>query len=337
MKYVPPIGGDADAPYVDGNPTAGIKGSPVAAAAIEHPQREILAVITEAGLTPNEEYLGQLRDAIEALIAAAVGTITFDPVSAIRDAQAGAVRMWPSLTIPLLADGLPLGLPLDGAVVSLTTYPRLARVLCPSANNGWAPGWYRCTAGGVRDVAGTHIKLDDWRGGHPQVLDAGAARSKSTVLVNTTNGSANVTIANNLSAGGTLAAPNTGSGGIYPGLSVSGTGIPAGATVVSVSGSTVTLSANCTATGTSVEATITGRVLGSWQSDADRRVSGSVSTITAGTPTGPFSSSGSLISGPVTSAVNYREQPLSFDSARVGPTAPTTRPAGPVTTAIILV
>ena len=71
MKYVPPIGAtDPNAPYITENLAAGIDGSPVAAEAIEHPMREIMAVITEAGLTPDEENLGQLLEAIEALIVA---------------------------------------------------------------------------------------------------------------------------------------------------------------------------------------------------------------------------------------------------------------------------
>lgn len=262
-------------------------------------------------------------------------------LSAMRDAQAGTVRLWPSLAIPVLADGLPLGLPLDGAVVSLTTYPRLSRVLCPPGDNAWAPNWYRCTAGGTRDVAGGYIKLDDWRGGYPQVLDAGAGRAKSTVLVNTTNGSAAVTIVNNLSAGGTQVTPYTGSDGIYPGLAVSGAGIPAGTTVLSVSGTTVTLSANCTATGTSIGATVTGRVLGGWQGDAARRVTGSVPGMAqgageAGQGTVLKTNTGGIAYAQGGTQV-YVARLLSIDTADAVPTAPVSRPAGPVSNAIILV
>lgn len=262
-----------------------------------------------------------------------------DNTAALRDMQAGTVRLWPSLTIPVLADGLPLGLPLDGAIASLTTYPRLARVLCPAGDNAWAPAWYRCTAGGVRDVAGGHIRLDDWRGGFPQVLDAGAGRAKSTVLVSTTSGSATITIVNNLSAGGTLTTPYTGSDGIYPGLAVSGTGIPAGATVVSVAGTTVTLSASCTATGANVEATITGRVLGSWQSDAGRNMQGYAQFLSgiARTSSGVFTLSAPAGGGLSAGLMGSVDARFTFNSALVVPTAPTSRPAGPVCNAIILV
>lgn len=67
MKYVPPIGGAADDPYIDGNPAAGVQGSDVPAAAIEHPMREIVAVIEAAGLTPDALELSQLLQAIQSL------------------------------------------------------------------------------------------------------------------------------------------------------------------------------------------------------------------------------------------------------------------------------
>lgn len=72
MKYVPPLGApDDNDPYVNPNPVAGIDGSPVPAAAIEHTMREITHVITQAGLTPDEGDLTQLYQAINDLIIAA--------------------------------------------------------------------------------------------------------------------------------------------------------------------------------------------------------------------------------------------------------------------------
>lgn len=76
MKYAPPLDAtDSNAPYVDGNPAAGIEGSIVPAASIEHPQREILAVITAAGLTPSATVLNQLWQAISKITAQAIGEI----------------------------------------------------------------------------------------------------------------------------------------------------------------------------------------------------------------------------------------------------------------------
>lgn len=84
MEYVPPYNGSGDDPYVDANPAAGIEGSIVPAAAIEHPMREILAVIEAAELTPDGERLDQLLQAIGKLIAAAVM-----PVATKAEMEAG--------------------------------------------------------------------------------------------------------------------------------------------------------------------------------------------------------------------------------------------------------
>ena len=64
MKYVPPIGGGANDPYIDANPASGTEGSAVPAAAIEHPMREILEVISAAGIAPSEANLAQLLAAL---------------------------------------------------------------------------------------------------------------------------------------------------------------------------------------------------------------------------------------------------------------------------------
>lgn len=54
--------------YVNGEPTAGVKGSIPPANAIDHPQREILKVIEEAGLLPSDADTTQLWQAIKILI-----------------------------------------------------------------------------------------------------------------------------------------------------------------------------------------------------------------------------------------------------------------------------
>ncbi|SBV97967.1 conserved hypothetical protein [uncultured delta proteobacterium] len=73
MKYVPPLGStDQDAGYV--NRVGAMKGSPVPAAAIEHPMREIHNTIRAAGLTPSGDVLNQLALAIQALILKAAQT-----------------------------------------------------------------------------------------------------------------------------------------------------------------------------------------------------------------------------------------------------------------------
>lgn len=69
MKYVQPYGvSDASASYVDGNPALGVEGSAVPAKAIEHPMRELVYLITKAGLTPDEAKLTQVYEAIQKII-----------------------------------------------------------------------------------------------------------------------------------------------------------------------------------------------------------------------------------------------------------------------------
>jgi hypothetical protein len=79
MKYVPPLGEAPDTPYIDGNPAAGIEGSIVPAASIEHDQREIVAVIEGAGLTPDSADLTQLTQAIAKFITDAIAAIPAVP------------------------------------------------------------------------------------------------------------------------------------------------------------------------------------------------------------------------------------------------------------------
>ena len=92
MKYVPPLGSvDPDAAYQNGNPSAGIPGSIVPAAAIEHPQRELLHVILKAGLTPDEDTLTQLYEAIVKIVGVEV------PLASVI--EAGLVKIGDGLQI----------------------------------------------------------------------------------------------------------------------------------------------------------------------------------------------------------------------------------------------
>ncbi len=66
MKYNQPYGvSDPNAPYTNGNPSTGTMGSIPPAASIEYPQREIVAVIADAGMTPTDGDLTQLAKAIQ--------------------------------------------------------------------------------------------------------------------------------------------------------------------------------------------------------------------------------------------------------------------------------
>ena len=88
MKYVKPLNEtDENAGYTDADPAHGIKGSTVPAAAIEMPQREIVAAIEAAGLVPSGEDGGQLAQAIAKNIGDAVTPLApkamFQVVSAL--------------------------------------------------------------------------------------------------------------------------------------------------------------------------------------------------------------------------------------------------------------
>ncbi|HEY2242739.1 MAG TPA: hypothetical protein VGH47_00775 [Xanthobacteraceae bacterium] len=61
MKYEQPYGiTDPNAPYINGNPAAGIQGSIPPAAAFEFPMRELVALIAAGGQTPSDSDLQQL-------------------------------------------------------------------------------------------------------------------------------------------------------------------------------------------------------------------------------------------------------------------------------------
>jgi len=66
MKYNQPYGvTDEDAPYINGNPSTGTMGSIPPAASIEYPQREIVNLITDATLVPDNADLRQLGKAVQ--------------------------------------------------------------------------------------------------------------------------------------------------------------------------------------------------------------------------------------------------------------------------------
>lgn len=88
MKYVKPLNEtDENAGYTNADPAHGIKGSTVPAAAIEMPQREIVAAIIAAGLVPSGEDSDQLAQAIAKNIGNAVTPLApkamFQVVSAL--------------------------------------------------------------------------------------------------------------------------------------------------------------------------------------------------------------------------------------------------------------
>ena len=66
MLYNQPYGiSDPNAPYINGNPSTGTMGSIPPAASIEHPQRELVNIITKSGLVPDASNLNQVAQAIQ--------------------------------------------------------------------------------------------------------------------------------------------------------------------------------------------------------------------------------------------------------------------------------
>lgn len=66
MKYEPPYGSPGtNDPYINGNPSTGTMGSIPPAASIENPQREIVNLITDAGLVPTDADLHQLARGVQ--------------------------------------------------------------------------------------------------------------------------------------------------------------------------------------------------------------------------------------------------------------------------------
>jgi hypothetical protein len=101
MKYQPPSGSvDPNAPYVGRNLAAGIQGSRVPPKAVEHPQREIMALIESVGITPNEGDLTQLNQAVRRLFRTRLqANATFYVGTTGNDANDGSAGApWKTLT-----------------------------------------------------------------------------------------------------------------------------------------------------------------------------------------------------------------------------------------------
>lgn len=97
MQYNQPYDQPAtpDAPYVNGNPSTGTAGSIPPAAAFEYPQREIVNIITDNGLTPSNVDLHQMSEALQMdLVNYGVDTgstnhISIAPSPAVTEYKAG--------------------------------------------------------------------------------------------------------------------------------------------------------------------------------------------------------------------------------------------------------
>lgn len=144
MKYVQPIGSSANDPYLDANPAGGIEGSPVPAAAIEHPMRELVALINAAGLAPTDADLAQVSTAVRTLIQKQAPVIS----TAGGTADALTAAFTPAITA--LSNGLTLYV--RAAAANTTTTPTFT----PASGSIAAKTIVKATGGAVLagDIAG---------------------------------------------------------------------------------------------------------------------------------------------------------------------------------------
>lgn len=168
MQYTPPVGAPPDTPYVDVDAPTGREGSPVPAAAIEHPMRELDHLIAFAGLTPSSADLQQVRKAVAALIADALANITrtYSP-GFIHGFILANVSAAPAHHISIS----------PGACRNLQDTRNIAMPtpLQKRLDQGWAPGFNaggRFSGGAPPAGATYHVMLIS-NDTNPAVLDAG--------------------------------------------------------------------------------------------------------------------------------------------------------------------
>jgi hypothetical protein len=151
MKYQPPYGiTDPNGPYINGDPSIGRAGSIPPAAAIELPQREIVAMITKGGLSPSDGDLVQLAKAIQG------GKIIYGPLTGTATAYLITLDPAPSA----YGDGLAIW-------------------VLPSTGN---------TGAATINVNGLGAKNIVRRGGGPLQAGDMPANAKSLLTYNSTNG-----------------------------------------------------------------------------------------------------------------------------------------------------
>ena len=113
MEYIPPLNGNEDNKeriYINANALHGEEGSVLSAEAIEHPLREIVNTIKDAGITPKKGDLTQLKQAILSYL---------QPVEELRLSRIGNLEQGDKM-----ANNQSF-IPADGRLVLLANYPEL--------------------------------------------------------------------------------------------------------------------------------------------------------------------------------------------------------------------
>ena len=141
MEYSPPfdqIGINNNASYVNGNPATGVQGSIPNAPALEQPQREILDVITAAGLVPSATDLTQLDQAIDHKIAAAAGLLSVSVTAPLTgNGTSGTPIRAPTFVPPTSS---------VGGVAGFVPAPPINTMNYVLTASGWAPATSGATA-----------------------------------------------------------------------------------------------------------------------------------------------------------------------------------------------
>lgn len=144
MQYVPPINGDVGDPnrsYVNANVSIGLQGSIPPAESVEHPMREIVNVIEDAGLVPDSEDLTQLSQAIDIKIAASIPNINV--ISGYSDLLISTTGTSSIISITAKEIALSNG---SGSYVAITNFS--ASVNCAtSGKNGLSTGVLAASTG----------------------------------------------------------------------------------------------------------------------------------------------------------------------------------------------
>ena len=142
MKYNPPAGSqDPDAKYVTGQPGK-VRGSAVPAEAVEHPQREIVEVIRQAGLEPSGDDLGQLWKALQQLFTEKVAVATKEKAGIVKPGSGLSVKEDGTLDVTVSAA-------IPGTIVAFAGTFGGERNRHPIPLGGSEPdtGWVLCDGG----------------------------------------------------------------------------------------------------------------------------------------------------------------------------------------------
>ncbi len=159
MKYIPPLNEPENASYVDGDASKGTLGSRVPAASLEHPQREIVNVISKSGLTPSADDNTQVYQALRRMM------------------PAGEVLMWAGER-----NNVPSGFIFcDGRAISRTQYADLFAVI--GTYHGEGDG---STTFNVPDLQDKFVVGREWGNTYRTTGRTGGAWKKSFTTDNST-------------------------------------------------------------------------------------------------------------------------------------------------------